>query len=82
MLDTALPKLEQLIDKLIVKNDALLQEKSTLAEQNETLAQQIKQLEDDNESKCFLQTPLTSVLREHNDDLRFPAPALLSRFRI
>ena len=49
MLDTALPKLEQLIDKLIVKNDALLQEKSTLAEQNETLAQQIKQLEDDNE---------------------------------
>ncbi|NRA61597.1 MAG: hypothetical protein HRU25_11930 [Psychrobium sp.] len=49
MLDTVLPKLEQLIEQLIVKNDALLQEKSTLASQNETLAQQVKQLEDDNE---------------------------------
>jgi len=49
MLDTALPKLEQLIEQLIVKNTALSQDVTRLSTQNEELASQVKQLEDDSE---------------------------------
>ena len=49
MSDSALPKLEQLIEQLISKNASQNQETSRLAQQNETLAAQVKQLEEDNE---------------------------------
>lgn len=50
MLDSALPKLEQLIEQLISKNNALSEDISRLNNQNEELASQVKQLEDDNET--------------------------------
>lgn len=50
MSDSALPKLEQLIEQLISKNASHAQEISRLAGQNEALAVQVKQLEDDNET--------------------------------
>jgi len=50
MLDTALPKLEQLIDQLIEKNTALSADVTRLNSQNEELASQVKQLEDDSET--------------------------------
>lgn len=50
MLDTALPKLEQLIEQLVAKNTALSTEVTRLNSQNEELANQVKQLEDDNET--------------------------------
>ncbi len=50
MLDTALPKLEQLIEQLIEKNSALNENIIRLNSQNEELASQVKQLEDDNEN--------------------------------
>ncbi|MDP2560408.1 DUF904 domain-containing protein [Psychrobium sp. 1_MG-2023] len=50
MLNSALPKLEQLIEQLIVKNSSLSQDLAQAASQNEELAQQVKQLEDDNET--------------------------------
>lgn len=50
MSDSALPKLEQLIEQLISKNASQNEEITRLASQNETLASQIKQLEDDNEN--------------------------------
>jgi len=50
MLDTALPKLEQLIEQLIEKNTALTADVNRLNSQNETLENQVKQLEDDSEN--------------------------------
>jgi len=50
MSDSALPKLEQLIEQLISKTASQTQEISRLAGQNEALAVQVKQLEDDNET--------------------------------
>jgi len=50
MLDTALPKLEQLIEQLIEKNSTLNADVTRLNTQNEELASQVKQLEDDNEN--------------------------------
>lgn len=50
MSDSALPKLEQLIEQLIAKNASQNEEISRLVGQNEVLASQIKQLEDDNET--------------------------------
>jgi len=50
MLNTALPKLEQLIEQLIEKNTALNADVTRLNSQNEELASQVKQLEDDSET--------------------------------
>ncbi|MGB0897922.1 MAG: hypothetical protein BM565_06950 [Gammaproteobacteria bacterium MedPE] len=50
MSDSALPKLEQLIEQLIAKNASQNEEISRLVGQNEALASQVKQLEDDNET--------------------------------
>ncbi|MCG7532719.1 cell division protein ZapB [Psychrobium sp. MM17-31] len=50
MSDSALPKLEQLIEQLISKNASHNDEIARLTAQNEQLAAQVKQLEDDNET--------------------------------
>ncbi|MGB1299341.1 MAG: DUF904 domain-containing protein [Psychrobium sp.] len=50
MSDSALPKLEQLIEQLISKNASHNEDIARLTAQNEQLAAQVKQLEDDNEN--------------------------------
>ena len=50
MSDSALPKLEQLIEQLISKNASKTEEILRLVGQNEALVTQVKQLEDDNET--------------------------------
>jgi FtsZ-binding cell division protein ZapB len=50
MLETALPKLEQLIEQLLVKNQSLQQDVANLNQQNEQLQSQLKQVSDDSET--------------------------------
>ena len=50
MLETALPKLEQLIEQLLVKNQSLQQDVTRLTEQNEQLNNKFSSLTEENET--------------------------------
>jgi len=50
MLETALPKLEQHIEKLLEKNQSLQQDVASLNQQNEQLQSQLQLLSDESET--------------------------------
>ncbi len=50
MLDNVLPKLEQLTEQLLDKNQHLNQENTRLSQETEQLNEQIKRLTDENET--------------------------------
>ncbi len=49
MLETALPKLEQLIEQLLDKNQSLRQDVANINQQNEQLNTKLSELTDENE---------------------------------
>ena len=66
MLETALPKLEQLIEQLLVKNQSLQQEVASLNDRNEQLNTKFQQLSDENET---LQLEALDQEEQHNSTL-------------
>ncbi len=75
MLETALPKLEQLIEQLLVKNQSLQQDISSLNEQNEQLNAKFREVADENE---ILQLDALEQEEKHNTTLN-KINALLGR---
>jgi len=66
MLETALPKLEQLIEQLLVKNQSLQQDVANLNQQNEQLKSQLSDLSDESET---LQLEALEQEEKHNSTL-------------
>lgn len=75
MLETALPKLEQLIEQLLVKNQSLQQDIANLNEKNQQLSTDFKALSDENET---LQLEALEQEEKHNSTLN-KINALLGR---